>query len=235
MNDNQSLIKKNITSLQVLKTLKILFEGSYTMNELILRLNSDEKYAVFNNSVISKYINTCRYCGIEIPKIDNKYTITRLPFGIDIDCSDIKIIQEIYAQATDILSGKSYLKFKSFFNSLFRYFNKDLTVYKNCNLKKTINLFEEKDEDLSENNTVIFKIKGELIKRYHLRENEYVLEENLPEYIVVVNKGEEKDVLFSRLFRYAEYCEIQHPKFYREEVREILKNALSNYGEIINE
>ena len=68
-----------------------------------------------------------------------------------------------------------------------------------------------------------------------MRENEYVLEENLPEYIVVVNKGEEKDVLFSRLFRYAEYCEIQHPKFYREEVREILKNALSNYGEIINE
>lgn len=54
--------------MQVLKTLQVLLQGNFTMQELIERLNKSEEEPVFNNSVISKYINTCRYCGINILK-----------------------------------------------------------------------------------------------------------------------------------------------------------------------
>ena len=65
--------KKNISSMQVLKTLQVLLQGNYTMQELVSILNENENEHLFNNSVISKYINTCRYCGIDIQKIHNKY------------------------------------------------------------------------------------------------------------------------------------------------------------------
>ena len=68
-------LKKNMSSMQVMKTLQVLLQGNFTMQELIKRLNANENTPVFNNSVISKYINTCRYCGIDIPKIHNKYFI----------------------------------------------------------------------------------------------------------------------------------------------------------------
>ena len=56
---NKISIKKNLSSMQVLKTLQVLLQGNFTMQELIERLNKSEEEPVFNNSVISKYINTC--------------------------------------------------------------------------------------------------------------------------------------------------------------------------------
>ena len=69
---NKISIKKNLSSMQVLKTLQVLLQGNFTMQELIERLNKSEEGPVFNNSLISKYINTCRYCGINILKIHNR-------------------------------------------------------------------------------------------------------------------------------------------------------------------
>ena len=82
---NDQAMKKNQASLQVLKTLKVLLEDNYTMSEIVDRLNSQEKEPIFNNSVVSKYINTCRYCGIEISKIRNRYYVIKMPFGINFD------------------------------------------------------------------------------------------------------------------------------------------------------
>ena len=79
-NKNKLSQKKNLSSMQVIKTLQILLQGDYTMNELIEQLNANESEPIFNNSVVSKYINTCRYCGIEIPKIHNKYFVTYSKF-----------------------------------------------------------------------------------------------------------------------------------------------------------
>ena len=74
-------LKKNLSSIQVLKTLQVLLQGNYTMQELINKLNTNEETPIFNNSVISKYINTCRYCGIDIPKIHNKYFVASMPLA----------------------------------------------------------------------------------------------------------------------------------------------------------
>ena len=58
-NKNKLSQKKNLSSMQVIKTLQILLQGDYTMNELIEQLNANESEPIFNNSVVSKYINTC--------------------------------------------------------------------------------------------------------------------------------------------------------------------------------
>ena len=70
-------LKRNQSSMQVLKTLLLLLQDNYTMSELVEQLNLNEKEPIFNNSVVSKYINTCRFCGIEILKIHNKYYVTK--------------------------------------------------------------------------------------------------------------------------------------------------------------
>ena len=52
---NKISIKKNLSSMQVLKTLQVLLQGNFTMQELIERLNKSEEEPVFNNSVIRVY------------------------------------------------------------------------------------------------------------------------------------------------------------------------------------
>ena len=52
-NDNQA-VKRNQSSMQVLKTLQLLLEDNYTMSELIEKLNEKEDEPIFNNSVVSK-------------------------------------------------------------------------------------------------------------------------------------------------------------------------------------
>ena len=79
--------------------------------------------------------------------------------------------------------------------------------------------------------TVLFRLKGNLAKRYTLRENERLEINSEPDSIIVANKGENKEILFSRLLRYDTCCEIISPKNYREEMRQILVNMLANYGE----
>ena len=71
------IAKKNNSGIQVIKTLQVLMDDNYTMAELVKKLNMNEKKPIFNHSVVSKYINTCRYCGISIPKIQNRYFIKR--------------------------------------------------------------------------------------------------------------------------------------------------------------
>ena len=44
------------------------------------------------------------------------------------------------------------------------------------------------------------------------------------------NRGENKEILFSRLLRYDDKCEILNPIEYREEMKRILSDALGNYG-----
>ena len=110
---NDQAMKKNQASLQVLKTLKVLLEDNYTMSEIVDRLNSQEKEPIFNNSVVSKYINTCRYCGIEISKIRNRYYVIKMPFGINFDIKELELIKILQDTATSHLSQKMNITFKN--------------------------------------------------------------------------------------------------------------------------
>jgi len=280
--------KINYSSQQVLKTLKVLFQGNYTMNELIQKLNKAENDFVFNNSIISKYINTCRFCNIYIPKIHNKYYVAKLPFGFELSTSDINILKLIQEVAKNEVTGKWLKIFDNLAEKLNRYSNTKITTVDKDAFNLSFELFEQavaqkrkvrllfKNRDILEcvpidisqkedkvffnvfnkrirqidagrlsgiqfsdnsfvepfngKQTVVFKLKGGLAKRYEARENETV--ELCPDgSILVTNRDENEDYLISRLLRYDDKCEVIGPKTFRGTMIETLNNMLKNYGD----
>ena len=90
----KSLSKVNLASLKVLYTLQLLFERDLSMADLI-KLYELYHNEFISNFVMSKYINTCRYCGIDIKKINNKYTIQNFPVGISFSSSEVSLFKEL--------------------------------------------------------------------------------------------------------------------------------------------
>lgn len=288
---NKPARKKNASSMQVLKTLSALLEDDFKMEELIDYLNNRESSPIFNNSVISKYINTLRYCGMSIPKINNRYYVVKMPFGLKLEENEITLLSVIQAIVKETMPKQSFKIFDKFIEKINRYSNKKIAridkkdyklsfelfqraikqrrrvnlIFKNQYELKCIPLSISYDKGktffnvyfkrtrkidisrlsgirtLSErfieppcnSPTVIFKLKDGLAKRYQIR-NDY---ENIVDIaadkseIVVSNKGEDKEILLSRLMRYDNKCEILTPKSYRDDMKQLIENTLKNYGE----
>ena len=135
---NQSK-KMNIASLQVMKTLLALLENNFSMQELIVYLNKKEKEAVFNNNVLSKYINTCRACGVVIPKIQNKYIIAKMPFGLNLSVDDVDLLIQMQKICRESFSQKINNGFNAFIKNINKYSNKTILKVQ----KETINISYE--------------------------------------------------------------------------------------------
>lgn len=286
---NKEAVKRNQSSMQVLKTLQLLLEDNYSMTELIQKLNANEKEPIFNNSVVSKYINTCRFCGIEIPKIHNKYFVASIPFGIDLSTRELDLIYDLQSTVKNTMSKRANKLFTSFLDKLSKYCNKqiirvepetrlrafelfDKAVSENrminllfrakavfeciplgiiekkdrvcfnvihngktktisadriSGLEITDKKFKKTDDNSAQD--VVFKLKNDLAMRYTLRENEQIMNNELPNSITITNKGENKEKLFSRLLRYDKNCEILYPLHYREEMKNLIEEMLKNY------
>lgn len=280
--------KNNQSSLQVLKTFQTLLQNDYTMQELIAVLNKNENNNIFNNSVLSKYINTCRFVGIDIQKVNGKYYISNIPFGLNMNVNDIDLMQNLQVIVKNEMSAKCGKIFDKFIEKLNRYSNKKIArveksdfklsfelferavlnkrkiklIFKNrdvleciplkiseANGKKFFNVFNKRIRaidssrltavQLTENKFIepfdggqvtIFKITGPLLKRYTLHENETIELDKDGKEGIVTNRYENKEMLFSRLLRYENYCEILMPKVYREEFRQLVENTLKLYG-----
>lgn len=281
-------LKKNVSSMHVMKTLQVLLQGNFSMNELIEKLNFNEKEPIFNNSIVSKYINTCRYCGIDIPKIHNKYFVASMPFGLELTACDINLLENLQSIIKEEMASKYHKIFDKFIEKLNRYSNKKIARVEKDSYKISAELFEGAIQDrrkvrfmyknrnildcipvkisqskgktyfhviyngkekmitpdrvsglevLSEKfiptfneQSVVFVLKDALAKKYTLRENELLSNSSPFGTITVSNRGEAKELLLSRLLRYGDNCEIIYPKSYREEMKQILDDALNNYG-----
>ena len=287
MTNNSQSVKKNLSSIQVLKTLHFLLEDNYNMRELLKKLNENEPVPIFNNSVVSKYINTCRYLGFEIPKINSRYYVTSIPFGFSYNNNEIDLISNFKKIAESKMSEKALKLFNSFIEKINRYASKKISKIEITDSNKSLQYFENavrdknkvklifKNKDILEcvpikildsdgktffvvfkgkirmvdstrlvaieilsdkfvhrfsDQTTLFKLRGDLAKRYQPRENERIRLEN-DGTIIVINVGENKETLFSRLLRYDSCCEILNPKVYREEFVSIIDSTLKNYGE----
>ena len=282
------VVKKNNSSLHVLKTLRMLLQGNYTMSELVERLNENEPESVFNNSVVSKYINTCRYCNFVIQKIQNRYYVTQVPFGLNLSSKDSEVLEKLQEICAKTFSKNINKKFSEFIDKLCQYSNKNITRIEMQTVDLTIEKFEkamqeekkvslilksnerivcvplgvvthrkkvylsvksEKEkfvaldkiagmECLEEKfvttkgrtNEAVFVVKGGLAQRYNLREHE-TLVMNDATTATITNKGEDRDLLLSRLMRYDSLCEIKAPIDYREHMKKIIDETLANYGE----
>ena len=281
--------KKNLSSVQVLKTLQVLLDGDYTMQELIKKLNSEEEYPIFNNSVISKYINTLRYAGIEIPKIHNKYSITKMPFGLDLSIDEANLLKNLQIVVNNEMPKKNRKIFDGMVDKINRYSNRKIVRVEPEQFKFSFEVFEKAlhqkrkvkllfknrtelmgipmkiselggktffhvfnkrersidasrlagiemtseqfvSEIRSDNYSVVFTLKNQLAKRYELREHETeIFSDRANGKLTVSNKGENKELLFSRLLRYDINCEIETPKTYREDMKNLLDEMLKNY------
>lgn len=282
-----SIAKKvNNSSLRVLQTLMCLFEQDLTMNELIQKLNTSG-FGSFNNFVISKYINTCKSCGIDIQKIKNKYSIVNFPIGMKFSSDEGELLYEIkqfseslkvdktekiisnflnklhlpfFKTNSGLLSSKNYRIVKLFEqactnkcdiriiykdNSFFECSPTDIKirderiVFNIANKKESeeididdivdIKFLEQKNECNSQITTVLFELRGQLAKRYQLRENEQIIQVKNNGNIVIANKYEDKNALLRRLLRYDSFCKIIRPLSYVEEMKKIISDSLKNY------
>lgn len=77
---------------------------------------------------------------------------------------------------------------------------------------------------------VLFKLTGNLAKRYTLREMEHLVEKR-NDFIIVSNSDECKEILLNRLLKYDTCCEILSPKSYRKDMLDIINATLKNYEE----
>ena len=142
MAKNKVSQKKNLSSIQVIKTLQILMQGTFSINDLVAKLNENEKEAVFNNSVISKYINTCRFCGFEIPKINNAYYVAKIPFGLDLSMDDIDLLKSIQHFINEEMSSKSAQLINSVVKKICMFSNKKISKTEKNGFNLSVELFE---------------------------------------------------------------------------------------------
>ena len=77
--------------------------------------------------------------------------------------------------------------------------------------------------------TVVFKIKGDLIKRYKLREHEYSNGIDEDGYMTIVNSGEDFSSLVTRLFKYDKDCIVVSPKYLKNQLIKNIDKTLKNY------
>lgn len=77
--------------------------------------------------------------------------------------------------------------------------------------------------------TVVFKLKGDLVKRYKLREWEKVYSKEENGDILISNKGEDIQSLAIRLFKYNENCVVISPKYLSDRISKMVNKTLRNY------
>lgn len=77
--------------------------------------------------------------------------------------------------------------------------------------------------------TVVFKLKSRLAKTYKLKEGETSQGYDENKHLIIINKNEDHETLLKRLMRYGIECEIISPKPFKEKMKELIINTLSNY------
>ena len=112
---NPQTCKLNTASMNVLYTMMTLLEKPMTMKELIL---SFAKFSPSNNFVISKYINTCRFCKFDIVKDSGKYILRKLPIKISFSQDEEDLITNnlvdnaVKSNSTELINTFSGFLFK---------------------------------------------------------------------------------------------------------------------------
>lgn len=189
----KEIVKKNQSSIQVLKTLNALLEDNYTMQELIQKLNENEKEPVFNNSVICKYINTCRYCGIDIIKVHNKYYVTSMPFGMDVSNKDLDLFIMLQEAVKKTFSSRALKAFDKLLSKISKYSNKKIIRVEKKTVSATFEMFEKA---ILEKRKIILMFKAKSVLECIPLD---ITEEKDKKYFKVLVDDKEKMILVDRI------------------------------------
>ena len=148
-----SVRKINEASYRVLKTLLCLFEHDLSMKELV-DIMSRAIGKDFTNFVASKYINTCRCCGVDIQKINGKYALVNIPFSRKFTDDETELLYEIKQVSETFKSEKVSQILSSLFEKLHvTYFKSEYGLKSSIN-KRIIKTFEKALSANSEINVI---------------------------------------------------------------------------------
>ena len=163
------------------------------MQELIKRLNENEKEPVFNNSVVSKYINTCRFCGIEIIKVHNKYYVTSMPFGMNLSNKDLDLFIMMQESAMQSFSPRALKAFDTLISRISKYSNKKIVRVEKKTASATFEMFEKA---VLEKRKIALMFKAKSVLECVPLE---ITEVNGKKYFKVLIDGKEKLILIDRV------------------------------------
>ena len=93
-----------------------------------------------------------------------------------------------------------------------------------------INLSSQVSSKINIYPSIIFKLKEKLAHTYKLKTNEKILSyDKEKQELTILNTKEDKNLLFRRIIRYGLLCEIQSPKYIKEEFKEFISQMRKNY------
>ncbi len=147
--------KINVASYKVLCTLLSLFEKNLTMKELVAALETYGR-GPYNNFVASKYINTCKSCGLDIQKINGKYSIVNFPFMDKFSDAEVALLYELKTYSENLKPSQTEEKVSSFLDKLHVTFFKASNGLRSSENYRIIKMFE-KARKKKFNIKVIFK------------------------------------------------------------------------------
>lgn len=93
-----------------------------------------------------------------------------------------------------------------------------------------INLSSQVSSKINIYPSITFKLKGKLSHNYKLKTNEKILSyDKEKQELIILNTKEDKNLLFRRIIRYGLLCELQSPKYIKEEFKDFISQMRKNY------
>ena len=119
-------------------------------------------------------------------------------------------------------------------NAYFKLYSPQKNMHINVPVSEilTIKTMPQKAQLNDISTTVIYNLKGRLAKTYKLKDNETSPGRNENGEMIVINKNEPINVLLARLMRYMDLCEIQSPKFVRDQMIELIDSTILKYSNL---
>lgn len=177
-----------------------------------LQISDDEHFPIFYNAEMVEQLKRCeRYClekhKLEIIYKDEKNT------KINLLCSPIEPIYNKRKICLKVLGANGSRVY-------------EIPVENIISIKQ----LPTQSSSLSIPLTVVYKIKNRLALNYKLREWERLETIEDDGSHIIINKNEDLNILIKRLMRYGRECEVISPKFFKEEMLDVINKTLANYN-----
>ena len=196
--------KDNI--IQLLKELELRMDNS--SKNILYSMAKNYDFSFFYKD-LKKQIDDCKH----LCKSEKPFAIKYLKKGKEITTKGF---------AKDIIFDSK--------NAYLQMFDTNNNVTANIPLTNILSLKEYHSENVKPENpvTITFEISGRLAKTYELKENESLLEKRTGN-LIIINKGEPLDRLFSRLMRYSECCKVLRPTYIQKQMEDLINETIAQY------
>ena len=228
-----SLSEEDLYTVALIKSAMSYLPNGKSKSNISAFINEIEKRYDFNTKQLSTIVNSARDYDLSFyfKKFEKQISDCEKYCS---DGSDIRVSYIDNYKSVNILCSPQEIKYieKNVFLSVYDP-NKLQTIDIPMNNINNIVQIEKKVKTTGKRKkvytVVTFRLKGDLAKRYKLRDWEKIdkIDENGD--ITVSNTGEDMQTLLIRLFKYGKSCVILSPKYLRKKLMKLIEKTLKNY------